>query len=340
MPDIPTLSVFGHRLTDPHGWLYLIWAVLLACVWLARNLLDSRHGRAIRALATGRAMADSLGIDTAGLSRTVFVLAALAAGLSGWLFAHYQLFINPSPFSLDAGIEYLFMVIVGGLAWLWGAVLGAGVVVVLRDQLNDLLPRLIGQPGNYETIVFAIAVILILQRAPAGLWPLLRRIAAPAPPARPAAAERLPRRAPSAAGSAPALELLGITRRFGGLGCRQRDRLRRAPRRDRGADRPQRRRQDDGVQPGQRCASPRRRAASASSARRRPAGRPATSRGAGSRARSSTCACCPSAACWRTSRWVPTSAATPDCSRRCCGWIAPRSGGCSPRRRGRRRASD
>ncbi len=217
MADIPTLSLFGYRLTDPHGWLYLIWAVLIACIWLAHNLMDSRHGRAIRALATGRAMADSLGIDTARLSRAVFVLAALAAGLSGWLFAHYQLFINPSPFSLDAGIEYLFMVIVGGLAWLWGAVLGAGVVVVLRDQLNDLLPRLIGQPGNYETIVFAVAVILILQRAPAGLWPLLRRIAAPAPPALPAAAERLPRRTPPEAGTAPALELLGATRRFGGL---------------------------------------------------------------------------------------------------------------------------
>ncbi len=216
MADIPTLSAFGHRLTDPHAWLYLIWAVVLASVWLARNLLDGRRGRAIRALAGGRTMADSLGIDTARLSRTVFVLAALAAGLSGWLFAHYQLFINPSPFSLDAGIEYLFMVIVGGVAWLWGAVLGAGVVVVLRDQLNDLLPRLIGQPGNYETIVFAIVVIVVLQRAPAGLWPMLRRLASPAPPARPGAAVALPHRG-APAGSAPALALAGVTRRFGGL---------------------------------------------------------------------------------------------------------------------------
>jgi ABC-type branched-subunit amino acid transport system ATPase component len=109
------------------------------------------------------------------------------------------------------------MVIVGGAGWLWGAVLGAGVVTILRDQLNDLLPRLIGRPGNYETIVFAAAVILILQRAPQGLWPVLRRIA-PAPP-RPLPVLPETAEPPKArvAASGPALVLDGVTKRFGGL---------------------------------------------------------------------------------------------------------------------------
>ena len=98
-----TCPLFGHRLADPHGWLYLIWAVLLGALWLAHNLLDSRHGRVIRALNGGRLMAESMGIDTDAPAAAVFVLAALYAGLSGWLFAHYQRFVNPTPFSLTRG---------------------------------------------------------------------------------------------------------------------------------------------------------------------------------------------------------------------------------------------
>ncbi len=218
MADIPGLGLFGHTLTEPHAWLYLIWAVVLLVLWLAHNLLDSRHGRALRALNGGRLMAESMGIDTGRVARAVFVLAALCAGLSGWLFAHYQRFVNPTPFSLTAGIEYLFMVIVGGSGWLWGAVLGAGVVTILRDQLNDLLPRLIGRPGNYETVVFAAAVIFLLQRAPDGLWPAFRRIApAPARPPPRETARTAPRAAAPSPGIGIALEFDGVTRRFGGL---------------------------------------------------------------------------------------------------------------------------
>jgi branched-chain amino acid transport system ATP-binding protein len=217
MADIPGLSLFGHELTDRHAWFYLIWVVVLIALWLAHNLLDSRQGRAIRALNGGRLMAESMGIDTDRLSRAVFVLAALYAGMSGWLFAHFQRFVNPTPFSLTAGIEYLFMVIVGGAGWLWGALLGAGVVTILRDQLNDLLPRLLGRPGNFETLVFAGAVILLLQRAPEGLWPILRRLA-PMPPATPdiASVPTLTHTASDAA-DAPVLTLEGVTKRFGGL---------------------------------------------------------------------------------------------------------------------------
>ncbi|WP_438590954.1 ABC transporter permease subunit, partial [Klebsiella aerogenes] len=78
------------------------------------NLLDSRTGRAIRALRGGRVAAEAFGIEPARVKLLVFVYAALLAGLSGWLYAHVQRAVNPTPFGVNAGIEYLFMAVVGG----------------------------------------------------------------------------------------------------------------------------------------------------------------------------------------------------------------------------------
>ncbi len=153
----------------------LVGVVLTGATLCCANLLRSRTGRAMRALAQSRIMAESLGIDTARLARLSFVLAALLAGLAGWLFAHIQRYVSPAPFGLSASIEYVFMVVIGGASQLAGGIVGAAVVVLLRDQLTEFLPRLLGSSGNFETVVFSIAVILLLQYAPRGIVPLLFR---------------------------------------------------------------------------------------------------------------------------------------------------------------------
>jgi branched-chain amino acid transport system permease protein len=106
----------------------------------------------------------------------VFVVAALYAAVAGFLFAHFQRFVSPTPFNLGASIDYLFMVIIGGSESLWGAPLGAALVVVLRDQFNDWIPRITGRAGDFEALMFSLVVIVLLQRAPGGLLPLLRRL--------------------------------------------------------------------------------------------------------------------------------------------------------------------
>jgi branched-chain amino acid transport system permease protein len=173
--DIPPLSFGPVSVESRRVNLGVIWAVVAALMAMSACLLDSRTGRAIRTLNGARLMAESVGIDTVRLSRAVFVLAALYAGIAGFLFAHFQRFINPTPFGLAASIDYLFMVIIGGAEFLWGAPLGAALVVVLRDQFNDWIPRITGRAGDFEALVFSLVVILLLQRAPQGLLPLLLR---------------------------------------------------------------------------------------------------------------------------------------------------------------------
>jgi len=192
----------------------LIGLVLIAAWFLCANLLSSRTGRAMRALAQSRIMAESLGIDTAKLARASFVLAALLAGVAGWLFAHVQRYVSPAPFGLSASIEYVFMVVIGGASQLPGAIIGAAVVVLLRDQLTEMLPRLLGSSGNFETVVFSLAVILLLQYAPRGIAPaLFRRLNRPTPDG---STRTLPCRRMSTQGTL-ILDTTAVEKRFGGL---------------------------------------------------------------------------------------------------------------------------
>ena len=171
---VPTLHVFGIDLCTGRGLHVLVWAFALLAAWACANLLDSRPGRAIRAVRDGSTMAEAMGISTFRYKLVVFVLAAVLAAVSGWLFAFFQRTVNPSPFSITKGIEYLFIAVLGGVSHVWGAFLGAGVVRIVEDQLQVLLPRLIGTSGNFETIVFGIVLIVVLKYAPDGLWTFVR----------------------------------------------------------------------------------------------------------------------------------------------------------------------
>ncbi|MBI4986091.1 MAG: branched-chain amino acid ABC transporter ATP-binding protein/permease [Rhodocyclales bacterium] len=170
---VPPLGILGFELRDSRHFYYLIWLVLLFAVWMTQNLLDSREGRAIRALKGGSLMAEAMGVDTARSKMVIFLIAALFACTSGWLYAHLQRFVNPTPFGLHIGIEYLFMAVIGGAAHVWGALVGAGLITILKQWLQDVLPRVFGASGNFEVIVFGLLMIFVLHRARDGLWPLL-----------------------------------------------------------------------------------------------------------------------------------------------------------------------
>ena len=170
---IPAINLFGFSFQSGRHIYLLIWFTVALAVLAMTNLLDSRTGRTIRALKGGVVMAESCGVNTARTKLLAFVLAAVLAGLSGWLYAHLQRAVNPTPFGLNAGIGYLFMAVVGGSGHVWGALVGAALMTLLSDWLQELLPRLFGQNGNFEVIVSGMLLIILLQRAPGGLWPML-----------------------------------------------------------------------------------------------------------------------------------------------------------------------
>lgn len=175
LPGIVPIEIFGFSLLKARAIYFLIWGVVLLSIFLSLNLLNSRTGRAIRALKNGAAMAESFGVNTHHYKMIAFVYAALLASVAGWLYAHEQRAVSPSTFGLNYGIEYLFMAVIGGSVSIWGAILGAGLVVFLRDQIQAYTPYFIDAKFNVEMVVFGILMVLILHHAKDGLWPILMR---------------------------------------------------------------------------------------------------------------------------------------------------------------------
>jgi branched-chain amino acid transport system permease protein len=230
MTGIPALSLAGLELRNERYYYYLIWAIALAALWSADNLIDSRPGRAVRALRGGLEMAESFGVDAARLKMVVFMHAALLACVSGWLYAHLQRFVNPTPFGIHQGIEYLFMAVVGGAGSVWGAVVGATLITLLKQWLQEggalmtllrggleqVLPRGVSPSGNFELIAFGVLLVVLLQRAREGLWPWFARFVPARAPEPIAPAAPLPVRERTVH-DGPLLEVRNARRQFGGL---------------------------------------------------------------------------------------------------------------------------
>jgi branched-chain amino acid transport system ATP-binding protein/branched-chain amino acid transport system permease protein len=214
---IPPIAIFSLVLGTDRRIFYLIWAFLIGALWLSANLLGSREGRAMRALPRGQILTESLGIDPFRVKLVTFVIAALLSALSGWLYAHMSRFVSPSPFDVTNGILYLLMAMAGGMGHLLGAVVGAAIVTLLRNYIQDWLPLIApGASSQLEIVVFAVLFILLLQRARAGLVPFLLRYLPRLKPATPRAARPLDRRRQPVRGAA-LLRVTNVVRKFGGL---------------------------------------------------------------------------------------------------------------------------
>ncbi|MBV1697007.1 MAG: branched-chain amino acid ABC transporter ATP-binding protein/permease [Hyphomicrobiales bacterium] len=216
LANLPPIYIGRLSLEPTAAIYYLIWAMLIAATILVANLLESREGRAIRSLRGGVVMVESLGISVFRIRLITFVIAALLAALSGWLYAHMSRFVSPAPFDLRMGIQYLFMALIGGSGHILGAIVGAALITLLENALQDALPLFTRDGQQLEVIVFAVIYVLVLQFARGGVMPfVLRFVPGAAKPPIVAAAPLSRRTMPERGTSLLSVERL--FKRFGGL---------------------------------------------------------------------------------------------------------------------------
>ncbi len=166
--SVPPFSFAGFALGDEQGWYWFIGGLLLLTVWLSQNLIDSPMGRALRALHSSEVGAQAAGINAAAHKLQIFVLSATFAAGAGSLAAHYSGFITPAKASFIHSVELVTMVVFGGMASIYGAVVGAAVLTLLPQVLTVL--------KDYEMVVLGAVMMATMIFLPRGLVPSLESL--------------------------------------------------------------------------------------------------------------------------------------------------------------------
>ncbi|MDB5094833.1 MAG: hypothetical protein JWO85_2934 [Candidatus Eremiobacteraeota bacterium] len=167
--DIPGFKL-GAFTFDPRAYAILSWALVAVGIWFAGNLVRSSFGRSLIAISAGELGAQALGVDAEKLKRQTFVLSAVYAGIAGAVYASYQSYIDPSSFSFLLSVNFVLMSVIGGLRSLWGAVIGAAIVVALGQILQALVPLVLPSArGDFQQFFLGAVLIAILILLPRGL---------------------------------------------------------------------------------------------------------------------------------------------------------------------------
>ena len=162
MADIPGLSIFGFELDSIEKYFYLVWGFVFVILIFTINIIQSDTGRALRAIHTSEAAANSMGVNVSKFKILVFVYSAILASLAGSLYAHYLNFINPATFDLFFSIKLLIMIALGGMYNIWGAIIGAGIITFLSYEWLHYFEE-------FEVIVYGAILLVVTIFLPNGL---------------------------------------------------------------------------------------------------------------------------------------------------------------------------
>ena len=170
LPGIPRLTLGGVPIKTDRDYYYLVWTFALVALAVALNILNSRFGRALRAIRDSEVAAESLGIQVARYKLQTLTVSAAYASVAGSLFAHYLIFVSPEVADLGLSIRLVLMVVVGGLASIWGAPFGTAVVILLSLGLREVIPLLTHYgSGEHQIIAYGVLLVVIMIFMPEGL---------------------------------------------------------------------------------------------------------------------------------------------------------------------------
>jgi branched-chain amino acid transport system permease protein len=165
---IPPLHLGPFPLQGDLHYYWLLWSFFLAIFFLSLNLVDSRVGRALRAIHENELVANAMGVNTERYKVIIFAVSAAYASLAGSLYAHYLSFISPKTFDIFYSVEIVTMVVVGGIGNLWGGLLGAAVLTALPEVLHAM--------RDYALLLYGVILMGALVFFPEGLLPGLAKL--------------------------------------------------------------------------------------------------------------------------------------------------------------------
>jgi branched-chain amino acid transport system permease protein len=163
--SVPALGIAGFELAGEKAWYALVSVLLVLTAWLALNLVDSPPGRALQAIHGSEVAAQVVGVQTTRVKVRIFVVSAVIASIVGSLSAHYVAFVTPGIAGFFHSIELVTMVVVGGMASVFGSVVGAAILT--------MLPQVLSTFEGWETVVFGAILMVTMIFLPKGIVPTL-----------------------------------------------------------------------------------------------------------------------------------------------------------------------
>jgi branched-chain amino acid transport system permease protein len=167
LSGIPPLTFWEYPI-EGGLYLYLVWGLVILLLLFSLNVINSRVGRALRALHGSERAANAMGVDASGYKVQVFILSAVYASMAGSLYAHFITFISPGSFSLMFSILLLMMVVVGGAETIWGAIVGAAVLTLMPEYLRGL--------EDFEVLAYGSILMVVLLFMPRGILDGVQRL--------------------------------------------------------------------------------------------------------------------------------------------------------------------
>ncbi len=184
--DAGALTLFGNRLTRSQGYLYFVWAVVAVLGLAAKNITRTRPGRALQAIRDRDLAAEIIGVSQVHYKVGAFVVSSGYAACAGAIYASYARFLSPLDFSLFLSIQFVAMIVVGGVGTIHGSILGALFLTILPrfiESVSDRLPFVStdGSGGGLSVqslnqAMFGVLIIVFLLFEPLGLAEIWRRI--------------------------------------------------------------------------------------------------------------------------------------------------------------------
>lgn len=162
---VPAFALFGIELSSDKQWYWVVAALLVISVWASLNIIDSPFGRALRALHGSEVASQVVGVNIVRYKVSIFVMSAVFASIMGSITAHYIGFVTPNFADFFHSIELVTMVVVGGMASVFGSIVGA--------VLLTALPQTLATFEGWETVVFGSVLMLCMIFLPKGLVPTL-----------------------------------------------------------------------------------------------------------------------------------------------------------------------
>ena len=161
LSGIPSLALGKLVFDNDVKNFYLIWAFTLTTVLLSLNLVNSRVGRALRAIHDSEVAARVMGVNARLLKVQIFALSAFISAIAGSLYAHTMAFVSPASFGFNFSVELVTMVIIGGLGSIYGSLLGAALLTFLPEMLRAF--------QDYDIVIYGLILILMTMFMPGGL---------------------------------------------------------------------------------------------------------------------------------------------------------------------------